>query len=326
MITSRTPLRISFSGGGSDFKEYYRKYGGCVISTSINKYVYLSMHPYFYPDEYLIKYSETENVKSIDCIKHRIIKEVFLKYDIRGVDFNSNADIPSGGTGLGSSSAFTASLITLCAAYKGLYVTKEQAAEMACEIEIDTLGEPIGKQDQYACAIGGVNYISFNPDDTVSIEKITLNNETINKLQNRLIMFFTGITRPAKSILTTQRDNILTDTNKIRTLHQMVNLTVNLKHDLQNGNIDNFGKMLDTGWRLKKNMASGISNDQIDSIYELATRNGAEGGKILGAGGGGFLLFYVREENRNKLIAAMNTYRQFDFKFENIGSTIIYCN
>jgi D-glycero-alpha-D-manno-heptose-7-phosphate kinase len=326
MIISRTPLRISFTGGGSDLKEYYRNYGGCVISTSINKYVYLSMHPYFYPDEYLLKYSETESVKNIESIKHRIIKEVFRRYDIRGVDFNSNADIPSGGTGLGSSSAFTSSLITLCAAYKGLYVTNRQAAEIACDIEINSLGEPIGKQDQYACAIGGLNYLSFNPDDTVSIEKICLNNDTLNKLQNRLIMFFTGTTRSAKSILDIQRSNILTSKTKNETMHKMVELTKILKTELQSGNIDNFGKILDANWQLKKEMAPDISNARIDAIYNLAIQHRAEGGKILGAGGGGFLLFYVKEENKDRLISAMNAYRQFDFKFENIGSTIIYYN
>lgn len=284
------------------------------------------MHPYFYPNEYLLKYSETERVKSISEIKHRIIKEVFKRYDIRGVDFNSNADIPSGGTGLGSSSAFTASLVTLCAAYKGLYVTKEQAAEIACDIEINSLGEPIGKQDQYACAIGGLNYIAFNPDDTVSIEKICLNNEITDKLQRRLIMYFTGITRSTNTILSVQRSNILSDTRRIENLHEMVKLTKNLKTELQSGNIENFGKILNAGWQLKKEMASEISNTQINTIYDLAMNNGAEGGKILGAGGGGFLLFYVREENKPRFMYAMKSYRNFNFKFENIGSTIIYCN
>ena len=326
MIISRTPLRISFSGGGSDLKEYYMKYGGCVISTSIDKYVYLSMHPYFYTNKFLLKYSDTEKVDNIKDIKHPIIREVFKEYKIHGVDFNSNADIPAGGTGLGSSSAFTSGLITLCNAYNGLYLPNNKVASLACDIEINRLKEPIGKQDQYACAMGGLNFISFNSDDTVDIEKIRLTNEKGKQLQRRLLMFYTGITRSTKSILSVQRKNILTSNKKIMNLHKMVSLTKILKDELNKGELGCFGDILHEGWMHKKEMADSISNPAIDDIYRLAMKNGAEGGKILGAGGGGFFLFYVKEENQEKLIKGMKNFRCFDFNFETVGSTIIYCN
>jgi|SRR5271157_2886390 len=326
MIISRTPLRISFSGGGSDLKEYYMKHGGCVISTSINKYVYLSIHPYFYSDKFLLKYSETEQVDDVNIIKHRIIKEVFSKYNIKGVDFSSNADIPSGGTGLGSSSAFTSGLITLCNAYNGKYITNKEVAKLACDIEINKLKEPIGKQDQYACAIGGLNFISFNPDDSVDVEKINLDNNKCVQLQNRLVMFYTGITRPTNSILSIQRNNIIKNRKMVMNLHKMVGLTKILKDELNRGDINYFGEILDEGWNYKKEMADTISNNDLDSIYKSAITYGAEGGKILGAGGGGFFLFYVKENNKQKLIDGLHKLRKFDFSFENIGSTIIYSN
>lgn len=326
MIISRTPLRVSFAGGGSDLKEYYMRYGGCVLSTSINKYIYLSMHPYFYKNKFLLKYSETEKIDSIKDIKHPIIREVFKEYDIRGVDFNSNADIPASGTGLGSSSAFTAGLITLCSAYKGMYIPTSKVAAMACDIEINRLKEPIGKQDQYACAIGGLNFISFNTDDTVDIEKMRLTNEKCLQLQQRLLMFYTGTARATKTILPEQQANMLTNRKKIMSMHKMVSLAKILKEELNNGNIDSFGDILHEDWINKKEMATTISNPTIDGIYDTAIKNGADGGKILGAGGGGFFLLYVREENHDKLIRSMKALQKFDFSFENIGSTIIYCN
>ena len=210
MIITRTPFRISFAGGGSDLANYYEKFGGAVISTAIDKYIYLSMHPYFFKDGYFLKYSQVEDVHDINDIKHRIVKEVFKLYNIRGVDFNSSADIPSG-TGLASSSAFTAGLINLCNAYNETYMNKEDIAEQACHVEIDLLGEPIGKQDQYACACGGLNFITFETSGKVNVEKVFLTTAGYKRLENNLLMFYTGQTRAAGDILKEQKKNTTDD-------------------------------------------------------------------------------------------------------------------
>ena len=323
MIITRTPFRISFAGGGSDLESYYLNHGGAVLSVSINKYVFLSLHPYFYKDGYLLKYSQHEHPENLEEIKHKIIKQVFGDYGIKGVDFNSSADIPSG-TGLGSSSAFTSGLINLCNAYTGKYMTKEEIAEEACNIEIKKLGEPIGKQDQYACAIGGLNFIQFNQDDYVSVEKVFIQQEKRKQLESNLLMFYTGTTRSASEILKEQKVNTSSDTKKIENLHKMVKLAHDLKKELYSGNIDAMGEILHTGWLYKKELASGIANKEIDHYYDLALSNGALGGKILGAGGGGFLLFYVKQENREKLRLALKDLRELDFEFDNVGTNIIY--
>jgi len=281
------------------------------------------MHPYFYDDKYLLKYSKTEYVSNVDEIEHRIIREVFRDYQIRGVDFNSSADVPSG-TGLGSSSAFTTGLITLCNAYTGKYMSKEQVASCACKIEIERLGEPIGKQDQYACAIGGLNFISFYQDDSVTVERIFLNKESFQQLQGRLLAFYTGTTRSASKILADQKRNIIANDNKIENLHKMVELARTFRHDLAIGRIDTMGEILHASWLYKKEIANGISNDTINLIYDSAIKNGAEGGKLLGAGGGGFLLFYVKEENQDKVRKALGNLYEFKFEFDTIGSTTIY--
>lgn len=204
MIIVRTPFRVSFAGGGSDLANYYEKYGGAVLSTAINKYNYLCMHPYFFKDGYFLKYSQTELVDDVNDIKHNIIREVFKLYNIRGVDLNSSADIPSG-TGLSSSSAFTAGLIHLCNAYNETYMTKEEIAEQACHVEIDLLNEPIGKQDQYACACGGLNFIEFEKSGKVNLEKVYLTTEGYERLENNLLLFYTGQTRAAGNILKEQK-------------------------------------------------------------------------------------------------------------------------
>jgi D-glycero-alpha-D-manno-heptose-7-phosphate kinase len=325
MIITRTPFRISFSGGGSDLKDYYLNYGGAVVSSSINKYMFLSIHPYFYKNGYLLKYSKHENALNIDEIQHKIIKQVFTDYAIKGVDFNSSADIPAG-TGLASSSAFTSGLINLCNAYTDKYMSKEDIANYACEIEIEKLGEPIGKQDQYACAVGGLNFISFNQDNSVTVEKIFLQKQKRKELQDNLLMFYTGTTRSAGSILKEQKINTSSDKKKIESLHKMVQLAHNLRDELQKGNIDAMGEILDTGWGYKKELASGIANEQIDRYYNLAISNGASGGKLLGAGGGGFLLFYVKQENQDKLRNALSDLNEFKFKFDNVGTDIVYYN
>lgn len=325
MIITRTPFRISFAGGGSDLANYYEKYGGAVLSTAIDKYTYLSMHPYFFKDGYFLKYKEVEDVHSLEEIRHPIIREVFKMYDIKGVDFNSSADIPSG-TGLASSSAFAAGLINLCNAYNEKYMAKEDIAELACHVEIDLLKSPIGKQDQYACACGGLNFIEFEPSGKVNVEKMFLTTDGYNKLENNLMLFYTGQTRAANDILKEQKKNTTTDEAKIQNLHKMVKLAKDLKHELLSNNIDAMGEILHQGWMYKKELAGGISNAKINECYDIAMKNGASGGKLLGAGGGGFLLFYVKEENHNRLRYALRALKEMQFKFDHKGTTIIHYN
>jgi D-glycero-alpha-D-manno-heptose-7-phosphate kinase len=324
MIITRTPFRVSFAGGGSDLKEYYLEYGGAVLSVSINKYIYLSMHPHFYDNKFFLKYSENEYVDKIEDIKHKILKEVLSDYNIEGIDFNSSADIPSG-TGLGSSSAFTSGLITLCNAYTSKYMNQEDIAKYACEIEIDRLNEPIGKQDQYACAVGGMNFIKFNQDDTVSIEKILLSPAKLKELEDNLLMFYLGSTRSASKILAEQKTNT-SKKDKIENLHKMVKLASELKKELQNSNIEAMGDILHKGWMYKKELASQISNEKIDYYYNLALKNGATGGKLLGAGGSGFLLFYVPKDKQNELRKSLSDLKELRFSFDNEGTKVIYYN
>lgn len=325
MIITKTPFRISFAGGGSDLENYYKEFGGAVLSVSIKKYIYLCLHPYFFKDGYLLKYSKTENVDNVDDIKHPIIRNIFKRYGIKGVDFNSSADIPAG-TGLASSSAFTCGLINLCNAYSEKYMTQEDIADLACKIEIEDLKEPIGKQDQYACACGGLNFIEFYKDGVVNVEKMFLTSDNYHKFENNLMMFYTGETRAAGSILSEQKKNTTNDKAKIENLHKMVNLAKDLKLELLSGNIDTAGDILHTGWMYKKELANGISNEGIDYYYDLAMKNGALGGKLLGAGGGGFLLFYVKDQNKDKLRKALSELKELPFKFDNNGTSIIHYN
>ena len=317
MIITRTPFRISFAGGGSDLANYYEKYGGAVLSTAINKYVYLSMHPYFFKDGYFLKYSQVEDVHNVDEIKHRIIREVFKLYDIRVVDFNSSADIPSG-TGLASSSAFAAGLINLCNAYNETYLNKEEIAEQACRVEIELLKEPIGKQDQYACACGGLNFIEFETSGRVNVDKVFLTTDGYKRLEDNLMMFYTGQTRAAGDILKEQKKNTTDNAAKINNLHKMVQLAKDLREELLHNNIDAMGEILHRGWMYKKELAGGISNELINHYYDLALKNGA--------GGGVFLLFYVKEENHQRVRYALRDLKELPFKFDNKGTTIIHYN
>ena len=323
MIITRTPFRVSFAGGGSDLKEYYLKFGGSVLSVSIDKYIYLSIHPFFNTNNFFLKYSKNELVNNVNKIEHKIIKQVFKDYKLKGVDFSSSADIPSG-TGLGSSSSFTSGLIKLCNAYTNKHMSLEEIAEYACEIEIDKLNEPIGKQDQYACAIGGLNFIEFGMDGKVTVEKLTLNKNKLNKLQNNLLMFYLGSTRSASSILSEQKINTINDKKKTENLHKMVNLSRELKIELLSGNIDAMGHILHKGWMYKKELASKISSKEIDFYYNLGLKNGASGGKLLGAGGGGFLLFYAQESNHEKIRKSLVNLKELKFNFSFEGSKILY--
>lgn len=321
MIITKTPFRVSFCGGGSDMANFYEKYGGCVLSTSINKYCYISIHPYFNENQTLLKYSENELVDSPDQIKHRIFRQVLTDMGIHGVEISSTADIP-GGTGLGSSSTFTVGLLNTLNCYNGKFVSKDKLAKLACEVEIEKLGNPIGKQDQYGAALGGLNFIKFNQDGSVSHEPILMEGKTYKEFQKNLLMFYTGTTRSANTILAEQTKNI-TSEDKARNLLKMCGLAKDMKVALENNDISSFGKILDEGWQLKKELASGIANPAIDEAYEIAMKNGALGGKLLGAGGGGFLLFYCEEEKQDQLKKAIGL-RELDFSFERDGTSVIY--
>ncbi|PWJ60387.1 D-glycero-alpha-D-manno-heptose-7-phosphate kinase [Dyadobacter jejuensis] len=325
MIISRTPFRISFAGGGSDLREYYQNYGGAVLSVTIDKYVYLSMHPYFNEKKIFLKYSSNELVDTVDQIQHRIIKQVFSNLNISGVDLNSSADIPAG-TGLASSSAFTSGLLNLTYAYLGKFISREAIAKMACDIEIEQLKEPIGKQDQYACAIGGLNFIEFRENEQVVVNKVKLGAGNQSKLQNNLLMFYLGNTRSASSILSEQRKNIISGADKNNNLHKMVQLAYDLQKELQAGQVDAIGEILHTGWKYKKELASQISNPQIDHYYDLALKAGAVGGKLLGAGGGGFLLFYVPEQSHESVRVALQELAELPFQFDFSGSSIVFAD
>lgn len=321
MIITKTPFRISFAGGGSDIADFYREYGGCVLSTGINRYVYLSLHPYFDNRKTALKYSQTEIVEDLNDINHTIFRCVLNDKHIEGVEISSTADVPSG-TGLGSSSSFTVGLIHTLSCYKGKYISKAKLAEEACKVEIEKLGSPIGKQDQYAAAFGGLNFITFHQDDTVSVEPIITKAETVHDLQENLVMFYTGITHDANNILTEQKKNILKK-NMTRNLMQMCQLARNMKYSLENNELSNFGEILNECWKRKRELADGISNPKIDMLYETALKNGATGGKLLGAGGGGFLLFYCPKEKQEclKNQLRLNT---FPFSFEHDGSSVVY--
>lgn len=321
MIITKTPFRISFAGGGSDLSTFYEKYGGCVLSTSINKYCYISIHPYFDPKFTSLKYSQNELVDDISKIDHRILNCVLNQSEVSGVEITSTADIPSG-TGLGSSSTFTVGLLNTIACYQGKYLSKQYLAEGACEVEIEKLCSPIGKQDQYAAAYGGLNFIRFRQDGTVSVSPIIMKPETYKKLQNNLVMFYTGGTRSANSILSEQKKN-MDDNKKIENLKKMCCLAEQMKKALEDNDLSSFGYLLNEGWELKRTLASGISSPEIDKAYEVAMQNGALGGKLLGAGGGGFLLFYCEPENQERLRIALGM-KPFDFSFECDGSSVVH--
>ncbi len=321
MIITKTPFRISFCGGGSDIQSFYEKQEGCVISATMNKYMYISIHPYFDHEKISLKYSKTELVDHAEKIEHRILREALCEYGVTGVEITSTADIPAG-TGLGSSSSFTVGLIHALNAYTGRYETKETVAAHACDIEINRLGGPIGKQDQYAAAFGGLNFIRFMPDGRTLVEPICMKQGILDMLDNRLLLFYTGRLHDANKILTEQKSN-MKESEKMEGLKRMCGLARELKESLKQGNLDSFGMMLHENWLIKRTLAKGISVKEIDEVYETAMKHGAKGGKLLGAGGGGFLLFYCEEERQEELKKSLKL-REFPFHLEQDGTTIIF--
>ena len=323
MIISRTPLRMSFVGGGSDLPVFYRKFGGAVVSTAINQFVYITVNRKF-DEKIRVSYSKTEEAKTVERIKHPLVREGMKMLGIDGgVEITSIADIPARGSGLGSSSSFTVGMLQALHAFSGRHADAEQLAREACEIEIGRCGEPIGKQDQYAAAYGGLNFIQFNPDESVFVEPIICQRETIEQLQAHTLVFYTGITRSASAILKHQQAALATK-KKQNVTRKMVALAHELRRELQHNRASSFGEIIHEGWRLKKSLTAGITSDAIDDWYDQARKAGAIGGKLLGAGTGGFLMFYAPPERHEAIAIALSKLRRMKFAFEPSGSRIIF--
>ena len=321
MIISQTPLRISLSGGGTDFQEYYSQNEGFVVSAAIDKYVFVIIKERF-DDLIYINYTKKEIVSSINEIQHELVREALNKTGLtKGIEITMLADVPSEGSGLGSSSSLTVGLLNAMYAFQGIQVSAKQLASEACQIEIEVLKKPIGKQDQYITAYGGLRWIRFNKNDSVDTELITVPNNLKRKLGANLLLFYTNITRKSSAILTEQKKNI---DSKIEYHNKIKVLAIDVDSKLRSGSFDDVGKILAANWDLKKNLSSNITNNEIDKMYQRAIKGGAMGGKISGAGGGGFLLVYCKRENHDNLREHMNAYREMPFMLEPHGSKIIF--
>ena len=325
MIISKTPLRISFTGGGSDLPQYFNQNDGAVLSSTINKYIYVLVNKK-YDDKILLSYSRKENISDVSKIKHKILKETLKHFKIKkSLEIASIADIPSKGSGLGSSSAFTNGLVLALSKYKQLSIGKKELAHLSSYIEIKKCNHTIGFQDQYATSYGNLNLIEFSKKK-ISIRKLKCKDNTIKKLQDNILLFDTNIKRNASDILKNQVKNIQKNSNINEYMKRMVDLTYMLYNDLSNNNISNFGEILDENWNLKKRLSSNISNKYIDHYYSLAKKNGALGGKLLGAGKGGYLMIYAKKNNHIKIIRSLNFLKNLNIKFEKKGSEIIFSN
>ncbi len=324
MIISRTPLRMSFVGGGSDLPSFYRDNGGAVVSTAIDKYVYVNVNKKF-DNGIRVAYSKTEEVEEVGQIGHQIVRAAlqFLKID-GGIEITTIADIPSRGTGLGSSSTFTVGLLHVLNAFKGQYVSSEQLGRESSHIEIDLCGEPIGKQDQYAAAFGGLNLIEFKPDDSVVVSPIICHRSTMAELEASTLVFYTGIVRSASTLLRQQNANLMGSAEKRRSMGRMVELAYELRDELHKNNVSAFGEILHENWVLKKTMTEGVSTPEIDEWYRIARGAGALGGKILGAGAGGFLMLCAPRDRHDEITAALHSLRRIPIGFEPLGSRIIF--
>lgn len=324
MIITRTPLRISFCGGGTDLASYYQSRQGEVVSTALNKYVYITVNrlsPYF-ENRILLKYSESELVDSVDEIRHPIIREAMkLTGVVESVEIASMADIPAG-TGLGSSSTYAVGLLHALHAFKGEYVSASQLAQEACHIEIGLLKDPIGKQDQYIAAYGGLCHIRFNGDESVFVDPVICSTDTRRALQNNLLIFYTGLTRRAGDILKAQKAATEDKMEVLDRMREMCGRILEVLRDGQSLNV--FGKILHQGWLCKRTLVTKISNNFINDYYDKAIEAGAIGGKLLGAGGGGFLLFYVEPQNQARVREALKDLQELPFDFEPQGSKVIY--
>ena len=324
MIITRSPLRITLGGGGTDLPSYYKDHSGFLIAGATDKYVYITLHKTFV-DELIIKYSKMERVKNATDVQHPIIREAMMLVGIEApfLEITSMADIPAG-TGLGSSGSFTTALLKALHAYKRNLVHPQELAEQACNIEIDKLGEPIGKQDQYIAAYGGITCFRFLPDGRVDAWPLNISTETRYTLEDNLLLFFTGYSRKASSILKEQDDKSKRDDqDMIQNLHYVKDMAKRSQNALESGNLNEFANIMKEHWEYKKQRSGSMSNPKIDEWYNLAIENGAMGGKLIGAGGGGFLMFYSEDKTRLRHTMAKAGLQEVRFHFDFEGTKIV---
>ena len=325
MIITRSPLRITLGGGGTDLPSYYREHGGFLVAAAIDKYVYVNvMRPFV--EGIFLKYSKLEHVSQIDEIQHPIIREAMRMVGFRTpqVEITALADIPAG-TGLGSSGSFTTALLKALYAHRRRLLHPNELAELACEIEMEKLGEPIGKQDQYAAAYGGVTRFTFNPDGRVDATPLEMKMDALFELEDNLLLFFTGFSRSAGSILRDQKDRSeASNVEMLQNLHYVKELGQRSCTALEEGRTADFGALMHEHWEHKKRRSAGMSNQQIDEWYELARRNGAIGGKLVGAGGGGFLLFYAEDHRRLREAMTKAGLEEVRFRFDFEGTKVLF--
>jgi D-glycero-alpha-D-manno-heptose-7-phosphate kinase len=324
MIITRSPLRISLGGGGTDLPSYYREHGGFVLSAAIDKYVYITLHETFQP-EFLIKYSATEVVQTVDEIKHPIIREALRLVAVRAphLEIVSLSDIPAG-TGLGSSGSFTVALLRALHTLNKEFVPRQELAEQACHIELDILGEPIGKQDQYISSFGGITAFEFHKDGFVEVTPLQLSTETLYNLEDNLLLFFTGFTRSASAILAEQDQRTRGgDSGMIEHLHQIKQLGYESKAALEQGDLRRFAAIMHEHWERKKYRSKSMTNSVIDEFYQLARANGALGGKLIGAGGGGFLMLYTEDKTRLRHALREAGLREVRMHFDFEGTMLV---
>jgi len=327
MIITRSPLRVSLGGGGTDLPSYYREYGGFLVAAAIDKYVYITLHQTFVPD-LIVKYSKLERVAEAAQLEHPIIREAFKHVGMTGqsLELTSMADIPAG-TGLGSSGSFTTALLKALHTSQKNLVFPADLAEEACTIEIDRLGEPIGKQDQYIAAIGGITAFTFNKDGRVDSRPVRLSEETLYNLEDNLLLFFTGYSRSASSILKDQKvRSEKNDQAMLDNLHFTKDLGYQSLAALETGNLAEFARLMDVHWQRKKARSSGMSNDRINEWYDYAMTHGALGGKIIGAGGGGFLMFYAGDKAKLRHAMREKGLQEVRFRFDFEGTKVVTQN
>ena len=325
MIIARSPLRISLGGGGTDLPSYYREHEGFLIAAAIDKYVYVTINRPFNEGIYL-KYSEIEHVKTVDEVSHNIIREALKLENLNTpqVEISSIADLPSG-TGLGSSGSFTTALLKALYSYRHRHINPEELAELACSIEIDRLQEPIGKQDQYIASVGGITCFAFHKDNSVTFAPLKISRETFHALEDNLLLFFTGFSRSASEILKDQHiKSQKNDTDMLNNLHFVKEIGYLSKDALESGNTDKFGELMHQHWEHKKKRSGGMSNQNIDAWYETALKNGAIGGKVVGAGGGGFLMFMAHDAAKLRSSMTESGLQEVRFKFDFEGAKVIH--
>ena len=327
MIITRSPLRISLGGGGTDLPSYYREHGGFLVAGALDKYVYLTLHRNFAPD-LIVKYSKLERVATADQLEHPIIREAFglLKMDGRSLELTSMADIP-GGTGLGSSGSFTTALLKLLHTANKNLISPAELAEQACHIEIDRLGEPIGKQDQYIAAVGGITAFTFHKDGRVHYRPVKISEEALFNLEDNLLLFFTGYSRSASGILKDQNDKSkANDQAMLDNLHFTKDLGYQSLTALESGDLEEFARLMDVHWQRKKVRSSGMSNQHINDWYDHAMAHGALGGKLIGAGGGGFLMFYAADKKKLRHAMREKGLQEVRFRFDFEGTKVVAQN